>query len=275
MDVNELSSQALQFVMTYGTKLIIAVVIFIVGKWIIGIFTRLLEKSMAARSVDPTITQFVKNIVYYLLFAFVIIASLGQVGIQTASIVAIMGAAGLAVGLALQGSLANFAAGVLLVLFRPIRVGDYVEAGGASGSVKEISIFSTVLLTPDNKTVVISNANVMGNNIINYSMQDERRVDLVVGISYGSDILLAKRTLDEIVKSEEKILRNKETTIAVSELAGSSVNIVLRPWVKTDDYWTVFFNLNEKIKTMFDEKGIEIPFDQLDINLNQTSNPTV
>lgn len=199
----------------------------------------------------------------------VVIAALGQLGVQTASFVAIIGAAGLAVGFALQGSLANFASGVLLILFRPIKVGDYVEVAGTSGTVKEISIFSTILLTPDNKTVISSNSAVMGGNIINYSTEKTRRVDLVVGVSYSSDLALVKSELEAIAQSDDRILKDKDWTIGVSELADSSVNFVFRVWVNTPDYWAVYFYLNEAVKTNFDKKGIEIPFPQMDVHLDK------
>lgn len=269
-DISSLLEQAPEVLITYGTKLFMAIVIYVLGKWVVGIMTSLMEKGMNARGVDKTITSFVRNIVYYALFVLVVIAALGQLGVQTASFVAIIGAAGLAVGFALQGSLANFAAGVMLIMFRPFRIGDFVEAGGTSGVVNEISIFSTILKTPDNKTVIISNGAVMGGNIINYSTESTRRVDIPVGVSYGSDIQVVKAELQAIADAESRIMPEKGITIAVSELADSSVNFVFRVWVKTEDYWDVFFSLNENVKMRFDEKGIEIPFPQLDVNV---SNP--
>lgn len=267
--IEEYASQAQELVALYGLKILGAIAIFIIGKWIVAKISVLIFKGMEKKGTDPTISHFVKNILYYLMFAFVVVAALGQVGIQTASIVAILGAAGLAVGLALQGSLSNFAAGVLMIIFRPIRVGDFVEAAGAMGSVKEVSIFTTTLLTPDNKTVIIANASVMGSNITNFSMQPKRRVDLLVGVSYSADILKVKEVLTGLVEAEPLLL-DDEPTIAVSELAASSVNFVVRVWVKTEDYWTVFFSLNEKVKLELDKQGIEIPFNQMDVNLNYT-----
>ncbi|MFT7558507.1 MAG: small conductance mechanosensitive channel [Flavobacteriales bacterium] len=268
IDIESLMETSVNFLLVYGVQILMALVIFVIGKWVVNQVTKIIEKAMKARGIDPTICQFIRNILYYLMLAFVIIAALGQLGVQTASIVAIMGAAGLAVGLALQGSLANFAAGVLMIAFRPCRVGDFVEVGGASGVVKEISIFSTILLTPDNKTVIISNANVMSGNIVNYSLENTRRVDLVIGVSYSANIAEVKNALQEILDSEEHVIRDKDATIAVSELASSSVNFAFRCWVNTADYWPAYFSLTEKVKLVFDQKGIEIPFDQMDVNLN-------
>ncbi len=264
-NVEELSALAIN----YGVKLLMAIVVYVIGKWLANIVANGLEKGMSAKSVDPTVARFTRNIVYYALFAMVIVAALGQLGVQTASFVAIVGAAGLAVGFALQGSLANFAAGVLLILFRPFKAGDFVEAGGASGVVKEISIFSTILTTGDNKVVVIANNAVMGGNITNYSAMPTRRVDMVVGVGYGADLALVKKTLQELADADDRVLKDPGVTIAVSELADSSVNFVFRPWVNSSDYWGVFWAMNERIKIRFDELGIEIPFPQMDVHLDK------
>lgn len=264
-NVEELTALAVN----YGVKLIMAIVVYIVGKWLANLIANGLEKGMSAKSVDPTVARFTRNIAYYALFAMVIVAAMGQLGVQTASFVAIVGAAGLAVGFALQGSLANFAAGVLLILFRPFKAGDFIEAGGASGVVKEISIFSTILTTGDNKVVVIANNAVMGGNITNYSAMPTRRVDMVVGVGYGADLALVKKTLQELVDADDRVLKDPGVTIAVSELADSSVNFVFRPWVNSSDYWGVFFDMNERIKVRFDELGIEIPFPQMDVHLDK------
>ena len=262
-------AQAPELAITYGIKIVLAIVVYLVGKWIAKLLADGFEKTMQSRNVDETVARFTRNILYYVLFTVVIIAALGQLGVQTASFVAILGAAGLAVGFALQGSLANFAAGVLLILFRPFKAGDYVEAGGTAGVVKEISIFSTIMVTPDNKQVVVANNAIMGGNITNYSALPTRRVDLVVGVGYGSDLALVKKTLTELAAADDRILKDPETTIAVSELADSSVNLVFRPWVKTADYWGVYFDLTEKVKLKFDELGIEIPFPQMDVHVDK------
>ncbi|MAZ89195.1 MAG: mechanosensitive ion channel protein [Cellvibrionaceae bacterium] len=264
-NVEELSALAIN----YGVKLVMAIVVYVIGKWLANVVANALEKGMSAKSVDATVARFTRNIVYYALFAMVIVAALGQLGVQTASFVAIVGAAGLAIGFALQGSLANFAAGVLLILFRPFKAGDFVEAGGASGVVKEISIFSTILTTGDNKVVVIANNAVMGGNITNYSAMPTRRVDMVVGVGYGADLALVKKTLQELADADDRVLKDPAVTIAVSELADSSVNFVFRPWVNSADYWGVFWAMNERIKIRFDELGIEIPFPQMDVHLDK------
>lgn len=268
-NIDAMLKQAPEIIVTYGTKIILAIAVYVIGKWIAKIISNLIFKGLTARKVDKTICQFTKNIVFYAMFTMVVIAALGQLGIQTASFVAIIGAAGLAVGFALQGSLANFAAGVLLMLFRPIKLGDYVDAGGASGVVHEISIFSTTLMTPDNKTVIISNAAVMGDNIINYSTQAERRVDFTVGVGYGADLDLVRKELEAIANEDPRIIQANGVTIGIGELADSSVNFAYRVWTKTEDYWAVFFDTNEKIKKRFDMAKIEIPFPQMDLHLSR------
>ncbi len=199
--------------------------------------------------------------------AFIIIAAMGQLGTETASLVAISAAAGLAIGLALQGSLANFASGVMLIIFRPLKVGDFVEAGGATGTVREIGIFTSILSSPDNKKIYVPNANLTGAKIINYSAFGTRRIDLVAGVSYGDSLDLVKATLEQILAEDDRILTDPAPTIAVLELADSSVNFAVRPWVKEEDYWDVRFDTQEKIKQRFDEKGISIPFPQQDVHL--------
>jgi len=267
MDFSNVDAQAMtQLAIEYGIKFTLAIVIFVVGRILIKILHGLLIRTLQAKDVEPTVSKFVGSIVYYLMFAFVVIASLGQLGVQTASVVAILGAAGLAIGLALQGTLSNFAAGVMLIILRPIKVGDYVEVADVAGNVAEVAIFATTLLTPDNKTIIIANSEVMSNTITNFSTQSERRVDLTVGVSYDADLQLVKKELAEIAAANAKILHDKGVTIGVSELADSSVNFVFRSWVARDDYWDVFFALNERVKERFDEVGIGIPFPQLDLH---------
>lgn len=272
MDINTLFneenfSQVSSLFINYGLKILVTLIIFIAGKWFAKCFSSLLEERMNKAKIDVTVSKFVKNIIYYILMVVIIIAALGQLGIKTASFVAIVGAAGLAVGLALQGSLANFAAGVLLILFRPIKVGDFVEVAGVAGTIKEISIFATTILTGDNKTITVSNASVMGSNITNYSTQPTRRIDLIVGVSYDSNIEQVKNELKLLAESDERVLQDVPVTIGVSELADSSINLVFRPWVKSANYWPVKFDLNERIKNRFDEVGIEIPYPKMDINM--------
>ena len=207
---------------------------------------------------------------YAALLAFVIIAALGQLGIQTTSFIAILGAAGLAVGLALQGSLANFAAGVLMIIFRPFKQGDFIEGAGVSGVIEEVHIFNTVMRTGDNKTIIIPNGSLMNGNIINYSTKPTRRLDLVIGIGYDDDIKKAKQVLEDLMASEERILKDPAPTIGLLELADSSVNFAVRPWVNSADYWGVHFNLLERIKLRFDDEGISIPYPQRDIHLHNS-----
>lgn len=266
-NIQELINQIPEIVTIYGLKILLALVVFLVGKSIAGWLAKMLSKGLSFRGVDSTVTTFVTNLAYYAMYTSVVVAALGQLGVQTASIVVIIGAAGLAIGFALQGSLANFAAGVLLILFRPLKVGDFVEAGGVAGVVKEISIFSTTMLTGDNKTIIVSNGSILNNNITNYSTQTERRIDLVIGVAYSSSLDQVKRELQSVVAADERVLKDKEVTIGVAALADSSVNFVVRPWVKSGDYWPTHFALLENIKKRFDEVGIEIPFPQMSVHL--------
>lgn len=251
----------------YGLKVIAGIAVFIIGRWIAKVLSKFSEKVMNKRQVDPTIVSFVANLTYITLLVFVVLAALGQLGIQTTSFIAVIGAAGLAIGLALQGSLANFAAGFLMIIFRPFKVGDYIEGAGVAGTVEAIQIFTTQLLTPDNKTIIIPNAGLTAGNITNYSVQGTRRLDLVMGIGYGDDIDHAKKVIMDVLSKEERILKDPTTTIGVVELADSSVNFAVRPWVKTDDYWDVYFNLTENMKKSFDAEGISIPFPQRDVHV--------
>ena len=252
----------------FGINLITAIVIFFVGKWVVNLIVKGLLKAMEKGELDVTLRRFIGNLARMLLMLFVIIAAINQLGVQTASLIALIGAAGLAVGLALQGSLSNFAAGVLIVLFRPYKVGDWIEGGGVSGGVEEVQILTTVLKTGDNKRVIIPNSQIMGSTITNYSANETRRVDLVVGVSYGDDLDKVRKELEGLVAADERVLSDPPVTIAVSELADSSVNFVLRPWVKTADYWAVYFSLTEAIKKRFDEVGISIPFPQQDVYIH-------
>lgn len=255
----------------FAIRAAIALVIFVVGKWIARQVANFVQRVMVHRSVDVALVHFVNSLVYWLLLAFVAISALGQLGIQTASFVAIIGAAGLAIGLALQGSLSNFASGVLILVFKPFKVGDFVEVAGTSGVVQNIQIFTTELSTGDNKQVIIPNSGVTGGNIVNYSAKDTRRVDLIMGIGYEDDIDKARDLmLDEIAK-DDRTLKDPAPTVAVVELADSSVNFVVRPWVKTADYWGVYFDLTEAIKKRFDAEGISIPYPQQDVHMHQVN----
>lgn len=255
----------------YGWNVIGAIAILFFGRIVVGILTGVFKRLMTKAEVDQTLAKFVSSITKIALMTFVIIAALGTLGVQTASFVAIIGAAGLAVGFALQGSLSNFASGVMLIIFRPFKAGDYIEGGGTAGVVESIQIFNTILKTPDNKQVIVPNSGMTGGNIINYSAKEIRRVDLVFGIGYGDDIKAAKETLEKIVKGHKLVLQDPAPTIAVSELGDSSVNFVVRPWVKTPDYWTVVFDITEEVKLTFDKQGISIPFPQRDIHVHNVA----
>jgi small conductance mechanosensitive channel len=227
----------------------------------------LLEK----KEIDNTLVKFFESIIFYTLMTVVVIAAAGQLGINTTSFLTIVGAAGLAVALALKDSLSNFSSGVMLILFRPFRIGDFVTVGGVTGSVLDIALFNTTLNTPDNKREIVPNSSITSNVITNVTANDTRRVDLVIGIGYDDDIKKAKEILLRIIKEEERVLESPQTNIAVSELGDSSVNLVVRPWVKTDDYWDVYFTLTEKIKLTFDEEGISIPYPQRDIHIYKSA----
>lgn len=258
-----------EWIVLYGLKVVAAIAILVIGRFVAKgsrvVIRRMLEKG----HVDETLISFVSSLSYVGIMAFVVIAALGQLGVQTASFVAILGAAGLAVGLALQGSLANFAAGVLMIIFKPFKVGDYIEGGGVSGVVEEVGIFTTELRSPDNKKIIVPNAKMTSDNIVNYTVKETRRIDIVAGVSYGDDIDKVKQILQDIMANDERILKDPAPTIGVLELAESSVNFVVRPWVKTADYWNVYFATQESIKKQFDANGISIPFPQQDVHLHK------
>ncbi|MBQ0759097.1 MAG: small conductance mechanosensitive channel [Zhongshania sp.] len=252
-----------------GLRAASSLTMLLVGYWVAKFVSGVVRKAMAKRGIDATLTNFIVKLVFCVLFALVAIPALGHAGIQTASVIAALGAAGLAVGLALQGSLANFAAGVLLIAFRPCRVGDWVDAGGCSGTVESVSLFSTILLTGDYKRIVIPNSQVMSDAITNYSVMPRRRIDLIVGISYDADMRVAKDILKKLVDADERILKDPAPTIAVSELGDSSVNLICRPWVATGDYWPTRWKLTEDIKTEFDAAGVGIPYPQMDVHFHR------
>lgn len=255
--------------MAWAIRIVAALAILVIGNWLAKKLAALFVKMMERNNVDVTLTKFLKNIVYYALLTAVVIAAAQELGINTASFLAVVGAAGLAVGLALKDSLANFSAGVMLILFRPFKVGDVVNVAGETGSVEEITIFNTVMNTPDNQRKIIPNGIITSGTITNITANDTRRVDMVFGIGYDDDIKKAEQLLNEIVRAEPNVLSDPEPSVAVAELADSSVNFVVRPWVKTDDYWDVKFSLTEKIKLAFDEAGISIPFPQQDVHMHQ------
>jgi small conductance mechanosensitive channel len=265
MDFNAETIQT--WVSLYAFNIIGAILIFIVGKWLSRKIANLLAKLMEKSDVDHTLINFLTNLIYYTLVVLVVIAAVGRLGVNTTSFLTIVGAAGLAVGLALKDSLSNFAAGVMLVLFRPFTIGDVVSTAGITAKVEKITIFNTLFCTPDNQLVIVPNNKIISDIITNINVKDTRRIDFVVGISYSDDMTQAKTILERLAGEDSRILKDPATTIAVAELADSSVNLVFRPWVKTSDYWDVKFDLTEKIKNALDEAGISIPFPQQDVHL--------
>ncbi len=257
---------------TYGVRVFLAILIFVIGKWLAGKITSILAKILEKQNVELTLVKFLKNILYYLLIVAVLVAVAGQLGINTASFLTIIGAASLAIGLALKDSLANFSSGVMLILFRPFRVGDFIEAGGEAGTVQEISIFNTILHTGDNQKKIIPNGAISNSTITNVTANPTRRMDLVIGVSYDDDLRKAREVLEEILAGRDDLLKEPAPVVAVAELADSSVNIVVRPWVKTENYWSARFQLIEQIKTTFDEQGISFPFPQRDVHLYSEEN---
>lgn len=255
---------------TYGLRILTAILIFAIGRWVAKIVRKGIRKGMAKRDTDVTIINFTCSVAYALLLAFIIVASLGQLGVQTSSIVAILGASALAVGLALQGSLSNLAAGVLLMVTRPFKAGDFVETAGNSGVVQAISLLNTTLKSIDNKKIIVPNSGIIGSPIINYTAEQKRRVDLKVGVSYKSDLRKVREVLMDEIAKNDKVLADPAPMVGVIEMASSSVNLVVRPWVNTSDYWDVYFDLTENIKLRLDAEGIGIPFPQTDVHLYKT-----
>lgn len=256
-----------EWVTFYGLKIIAALLILIVGRWVARGVQGLTSRILTRRNVDPTIVTFIEHLTYLALLTFVVIAALAQLGIQTTSFIAVIGAAGLAIGLALQGSLANFAAGFLMIIFKPFKAGDYVQGGGAEGTVEKIEVFTTTLNTVDNKVVIIPNAKMMGDNIINFSAKDTRRVDLDFGVGCHENIDMVRKNIGEVVDREARVLKSPEAAILVSRLADSSVVFQVRAWVKSPDYWGVYFDLIEGVKKQFTAQGISIPFPQRDVHV--------
>jgi small conductance mechanosensitive channel len=255
-----------EYLLAYGLKIIGALLIFLVGKWLARLLSNWADRMMDKANLEKTLASFAKNLLYVGLMVFVITAALGKLGVETTSFIAVMGAAGLAVGLALQGSLSNFAAGILIVLFRPFKVGEFIQTGSIMGTVQEIQIFNTVLSAPDNRKEIVPNGKIMADTITNFTAIDKRRIDLVFGVSYKDDIRKAKQILEQTANSDPRVLKDPKTVVAVSELGESSVNLVCRPWVKPADYWDVYFNLVENGKLELEKNGITIPFPQRDIH---------
>ncbi|NVK58407.1 MAG: mechanosensitive ion channel [Alteromonadaceae bacterium] len=255
------------YAIPWGINIAMALIIFVIGRIAVGVIISMFGKIMSKSKYDDMLVDFLKSILSAVLMLFVIVASLDELGVDTTSLVAILGAAGLAIGLSLQDSLKNFAAGVMLLVFKPFRAGDYVEAAGVAGTVKKIGIFTSSMNTPDNKEIIVPNGKIYGDNIINYSAMATRRVDMVFGIGYGDDLRRAKEVLEQLVKEEERILSEPAPVVAVASLGDSSVNFTVRPWVKKEDYFAVLWAFTENVKLRFDEEGISIPFPQMDVHL--------
>jgi small conductance mechanosensitive channel len=270
LDVSQATRLLDAYVIPWGINIVLALLIFFIGKFIVGIITNLVKKLMGKAKVDVILVNFIGSIIKSVLLLFVVVAALDRLGVDTTSLIALIGAAGLAIGLALQGSLQNLASGVMLIIFRPFTAGDFVEAGGASGIVEHIGIFTTQMRSGDNKDIILPNGSIFGGIITNYSKRETRRVDMVFGIGYNDDIRKAKEIIASVIAADERILKDPAPLIAVGELGDSSVNFNVRPWVRSADYWNVYFDLNEKIKLSFDENGISIPYPQMDIHMDKS-----
>ena len=256
------------YLMPWGINIAMALVIFIVGRMVVGVIIGVIKKLMVRASVDEMLIGFISSIIRWLLLLFVVVASLDQLGVDTTSMIAILGAAGLAIGLSLQDSLKNFASGVLLIVFRPFTKGNFIDAAGVMGTVEKIGIFTTTMLTVDNKEIIVPNGSIYGGNIINFSARDTRRVDMTFGVSYDDDIRKVKQILQEILDEDERILADPAPVVELMTFGDSSVNFIVRPWVKSPDYWQVLWDTNAKVKIRFDEEDITIPFPQMDVHFD-------
>ena len=268
LDMNQIIND---YLIPYGTKILLAIAIFVFGKWIARLISKLLGKAAYASTKDEMLQSFVKSISYFLLLLIVVIAALSQLGINTSSLVALIGAAGLAIGLSLQNSLQNFAAGVMLLIFKPFRKGDLIETGGMTGVVEQMGLLVLELRTGDNKTVLIPNGKVFSDSIVNNSDNETRRIDFTFDISYNSNLKEAKDIIARILAENNFVLKNPEPVIAVGALAAHSVQLVVRPWVKTPDYWAAYWGITESVKLEFDKAGIEIPFNQMALHLPENA----
>ena len=270
-DVSAVMEELSEVIATYGLSVVGALAVLIIGRIVAGIIRSSVSKGLTRAKMDAALVPFIANMVYYLVIAFVVVAVLSLFGIQTTSLIAVFGAAGLAVGLALQGTLSNFAAGVMLLIFRPFKIGDYVDAGGTAGSVIEIGVFSTTLHSPDNVRIVVPNSGVYGQIIKNFSANENRRNDLVIGISYTDNISKAIEVIKSCLDGDDRVLKDPAPVIAVAELADSSVNLVVRPWCHRDNYWPLRFDLTRRIKEQLEANGCTIPFPQQDVYMHQVS----
>lgn len=267
--VENLSAQLYDIIMVYGPKLIGAIITLIIGLWLISIIKKAIAKSFEKKEVDASLRGFLNSLISILLKIMLFITVIGMMGIQMTSFIAILGAAGLAVGMALSGTLQNFAGGIMLLIFKPFKVGDFIDAQGYMGVVSEIQIFNTILKTGDNKTIIIPNGGLSTSPMTNFSTEAERRVDFVFGIGYGDDVDVAKKVLNSLIAADERILKDRDPFIVVSELADSSVNLTVRVWAKTGDYWGVFFDMQEKVYKTFSKEGLNIPFPQMDVHVQK------
>ena len=272
-ELNNIDIQQLieAYVLPWGINIVMAIAIFIVGKFVVNLLVNLAKKLMEKAKVDNILINFIGSIIKTVLLLFVVVAALDQLGVDTTSMIALIGAAGLAIGLALQGTLQNLASGVMLIIFRPFKDGDFVEAGGVSGVVEEIGIFSITMRTGDNREIIIPNGAVYGGTITNNSRRATRRVDMVFGIGYDDELLQAKEIINRILSEDSRVLADPAPTVAVGELADSSVNFNVRPWCATADYWGVYGDIHEKIKLTFDAEGISIPYPQMDIHQDKAA----
>jgi small conductance mechanosensitive channel len=267
--VENLSAQLYDLVMVYGPKLVGAIITLIIGLWVISILRKVVAKRLEKNEVDASLRGFLNSMIGILLKIMLFISVVGMVGVQMTSFIAILGAAGLAVGMALSGTLQNFAGGVMLLMFKPFKTGDYIDAQGFSGTVNEIQIFNTILKTPDNKTIIIPNGGLSTGPMTNFSTEPQRRVDFVFGIGYGDDVDLARKVLNNLITADKRILKDPEPVIVVSELADSSVNLTVRVWAKASDYWGIFFDMQEKVYKTFSKEGLNIPFPQMDVHVQK------
>ncbi len=259
------------YVLPWGINIVMALAIFLIGKFVVKMLVKFAKKLMIKAKVDNILVNFIASIINTILLLFVVVAALDQLGLETTSLIALIGAAGLAVGLALQGTLQNLASGVMLIIFRPFNDGDFVEVAGTSGVVEEIGIFTTTMRTGDNREIIIPNGEIFGGTITNYSKRETRRVDMVFGIGYDDDIKIAKDIISRILNEDDRVLKDPAPLVAVGELADSSVNFNVRPWCKTEDYWNVYFDTHEKIKLTFDSEGISIPYPQMDVHQDKAA----
>lgn len=270
-DVSQFLETAQAILVAFALNLVAALIIYFVGSWVAKLTRSIVKRLMARREVNVTLISFTSTVVYYAVLAFFVIAALNRLGLQTASFVAVLGAAGLAIGLALQGSLSNFAAGVLMIIFRYFEVGQFIEAGGTMGTVEDIQLFTTRLATPDNRVVYVPNSNILSSNITNFSAKDTRRLDLTFGVGYDDDLDQVKRVILDEIEKETRILQEPAPAVGLIELADSSVNFAVRPWVRAADYLDVLFDFQTNVKKRLDAEGMTIPFPQRDVHIFQNN----